>query len=266
MTLYMIGLGLGDEKDITVKGLEAVKKCDKVFLEHYTSILSCSVEDLEEFYGKKIIVASRDLVESESDEILDSNIDVAFLVVGDVFGATTHTDMFLRAKEKGINVEVIHNASIMNVVGATGLELYKFGKTTSVVFDTDGWLPDTPYKVYDMNKANGLHTLFLLDIKVAESSKEDIKKGIHNPQEPRYMTVNQAIEILFKLEEKLGQGLISDDTTMIGLARMGQKTQKIVYAKASEFKNIDMGEPLHSLIIPGNMHFIEEEFLEQYKN
>ena len=28
--LYLIGLGLGDIKDITVKGLEIVKQCDKV--------------------------------------------------------------------------------------------------------------------------------------------------------------------------------------------------------------------------------------------
>lgn len=39
MVLYVIGLGLGDEKDITVRGLEAVRGSAKVVLEHYTSIL-----------------------------------------------------------------------------------------------------------------------------------------------------------------------------------------------------------------------------------
>lgn len=39
MVLYIIGLGLGDEKDITVRGLEAVRGSHKVVLEHYTSIL-----------------------------------------------------------------------------------------------------------------------------------------------------------------------------------------------------------------------------------
>ena len=39
--LYVVGLGLGDEKDITVNGLEAVKKCERVYLEAYTSILAC---------------------------------------------------------------------------------------------------------------------------------------------------------------------------------------------------------------------------------
>lgn len=38
--LYIIGLGLGDEKDITLKGLEAVKKCSQVYMEAYTSLLS----------------------------------------------------------------------------------------------------------------------------------------------------------------------------------------------------------------------------------
>ena len=38
--LYLVGLGLGDAKDITVKGLEIVKSADYVFLEAYTSILS----------------------------------------------------------------------------------------------------------------------------------------------------------------------------------------------------------------------------------
>ena len=63
MTLYFIGLGLWDEKDISLKGLEAVKQCDSVYLESYTSKLNCKVEDLEQLYGKKIILADRDLVE-----------------------------------------------------------------------------------------------------------------------------------------------------------------------------------------------------------
>ena len=45
--LYVVGLGLGDEKDITVNGLEAVKKCERVYLEAYTSILGVPKERLE---------------------------------------------------------------------------------------------------------------------------------------------------------------------------------------------------------------------------
>ena len=96
--LYFIGLGLGDAKDITVKGLEIVKTAKKVFLEHYTSILGCDKAQLEEFYGRELILADRDLVESGAEEILEDAKDdiVAFLVVGDPFGATTHSDLDLR--------------------------------------------------------------------------------------------------------------------------------------------------------------------------
>lgn len=87
--LYVIGLGLGSEKDITVRGLEAVKSCSRVYLESYTSVLlSTPTKDLEAFYGKEVIVADRELVESGSDEILAgaTEINVAFLVVGDPYG------------------------------------------------------------------------------------------------------------------------------------------------------------------------------------
>lgn len=98
--LYLIGLGLGDAKDITVKGLEIVRKCDFVFLESYTSVLiSCSKADLEAFYGREVIVADRELVEQGAEqEILNraKDKDVALLVVGDPFGATTHADLALR--------------------------------------------------------------------------------------------------------------------------------------------------------------------------
>lgn len=44
--LYLVGLGLADETDITVKGLEAVKKAERVYLEAYTSILLVEKEKL----------------------------------------------------------------------------------------------------------------------------------------------------------------------------------------------------------------------------
>ena len=71
MTLYMIGLGLDNEKDITLKGFEAVKKCDYLFLEDYTSKLNVSYEKLEELYGKKIIPANRETVEKKSAIAVD---------------------------------------------------------------------------------------------------------------------------------------------------------------------------------------------------
>jgi diphthine synthase len=88
MVLYIVGLGLGNEKDITLRGLEAVQSCSKVFLENYTSILAnVSVERLSEFYGREVILADRDCVESNAESIYMDAVteNIAFLVVGDPF-------------------------------------------------------------------------------------------------------------------------------------------------------------------------------------
>lgn len=263
----MIGLGLADEKDITLKGLEAVKKCDYLYLESYTSILQCPIQKLEELYEKPIILADRNMVEKNSDEILNKAKahDVAFLVIGDVFSATTHDDLYLRAKKQNIDIKIINNTSIMTAVGQTGLQLYKFGKTTSIVFDTDGWLPDTPYEVLEQNQKNNLHTLFLLDIKTAEPTKEDIKNDKDIPQQPRFMTIKQALEILLKLEEKHKKKLITEDTLVVGVARLGAKDQIIKAGKLKDILHFNFKNPLHSLIIPGKLHFIEEDMLTLFK-
>ena len=98
MVLFIIGLGLGNEKDVTVRGMEAIQACDHIFLEHYTSILSVEKSKLESFYGKPIQIADRDFVEGKADEIYlpAKNGNVAMLVVGDPVCATTHTDIMIR--------------------------------------------------------------------------------------------------------------------------------------------------------------------------
>lgn len=90
------------------------------------------------------------------------NADVALLVVGDPFGATTHTDLVLRAKEKGIKVQVVHNASILNAVGCCGLQLYSFGETVSIPYWTETWQPDSFFQKICNNYKEKLHTLCLL--------------------------------------------------------------------------------------------------------
>ncbi len=248
MTLYMIGLGLNDEKDITLKGLEAIKKCDYLFLEDYTSKLNVSIEKLEKLYEKKIFLASRELVEKRAEEILDKAAEknIGFLVIGDVFSATTHVDLFLRAKEKGIEIKIIHNTSILNAVGVVGLELYKYGKTTSMPYFEPSFKPETPYDVIKQNKEADLHTLLLLDIKKDKN---------------RYMSVNEAITQLLEIEEKRKEKIFSKDIRIVGCARIGSDNQLIKYGKASDLLKYDFGDPLHCIIIPGKLHFMEENML-----
>lgn len=269
--LYVVGLGLSDEYDITLRGLEAVKKCKRIYLESYTSILLVEKESLEKLYGKEIIIADRETVESESDGILaNADVDdVAFLVVGDPFGATTHTDLALRAKALNVPVQVIHNASIMNAAGACGLQLYNFGQTISMVFFTDTWRPDSWYDKIKENSSIGLHTLCLLDIKVKEQSIENMARGRKLYEPPRYMTVSQAAKQLLEIEENRKERAYTSETIGVSLARVGSKEQKLVAGSlaqlATDTADQALGPPLHSLVLVGSrIHPMEAEYIRQF--
>ena len=51
--LIFVGLGLSGTDGMTVKALNALKECDKIYAEFYTSLLiGTKVEELEEVIGK----------------------------------------------------------------------------------------------------------------------------------------------------------------------------------------------------------------------
>nr|CAG4652059.1 EOG090X0AVB [Triops cancriformis] len=264
--LYFIGLGLGDAKDITVRGLEIVKRADKVYLEAYTSILTVGKEALEEFYGREVIVADRDKVEQGADEFIEvaKDHEVAFLVVGDPFGATTHTDLVLRAKQAGVEYQIIHNASILNAVGCTGLQLYNFGETVSIPFWTDDWEPDSFMPRVEANLFRGLHTLCLLDIKVKEQSLENIMRNRPIYEPPRFMTVAQAASQLVKAIEKNNYEYIKKSTLTVGVARVGSPSQQMVADELVKLVDCDLGGPLHCMVVVGKTHPLETDFMKTY--
>ncbi|MDP3728733.1 MAG: diphthine synthase [bacterium] len=234
--LTLIGLGLNDEKDISIKGLEIVKKADIVYLENYTSKLQCSKQSLEKLYGKEIQLVEREVLENATAIISQAAYNtVAILIVGDVFSATTHISLFQEAKQKGIEVKVINNASVLNAIGITGLELYKFGKTTSIPFHES----DTPLKVIKENFK--LHTLCLLDLV---------------PSENKFMESSEAIE-------KLKKSGFDTNTKVVVCAQLGSDNPTIIYTEAKNVKQLNKFP--QCLIVPGDLHFMEKELLEYYK-
>ncbi|MFO7710831.1 MAG: diphthine synthase [Candidatus Woesearchaeota archaeon] len=235
--LYMIGIGLHDPKDITFKGLEAIKKASRVYLEYYTSKYA-DIDELRSFTGKDIILADRDMVESGTESILKDadKIDIAFLVIGDPFAATTHIGLKLEAEEKGIPVNVIHNASVLTAIGITGLELYKFGKVTSIPFGYEE--VTAPLEVCRKNQQLGLHTLFLLDL---------------DPMNDRFMTINEACGYLEPIEPSVA----------IGCAGLGADNPEIVSGTLKELQAHKFFLFPQCLIIPGNLHFMEEDALNR---
>ena len=146
--LTFVGLGLYDEKDISLKGLEEIKKSEKVFAEFYTSkLVGSSIDKIEKTIGKKISVLKREETE-KGDIILDSALKqkTVFLVAGDSMTATTHVDLRIRAVKKGIKTNVIHGSSIINAVpGLLGLQNYKFGRTTTLAYPEKKYFPTSPY-------------------------------------------------------------------------------------------------------------------------
>lgn len=249
MPLYFIGLGLSNEKDITINGLEAVKKCDIVYLENYTSVLNCRKEDLEKFYSKKVILARRSLVEADNNEIIENSKtkNIAFLVAGDPLVATTHIDLFLRAKKEGVKCHVIHNSSIISAVGITGLQAYKFGKTTSIPLENENI--EAPYDSLKGNLSLGLHTLFLLDL---------------IPEEEKFMPINDAIRYLLKVEIRRNEKIFSEKTLCVGCSGIGSENQVIRAGTAKDLLKHNFGRQIHCLIVPGKLHYMEEEALKMY--
>ena len=153
--LYLIGLGLGNEKSMSVYGLETIKKCKKVFLENYTSKLESKNFNFKFIDVNRAFVENFNVLEAKKE-------DIALCIIGDVFGATTHISIYNECKEKNINVEVINNASIITAVGISGLSLYNFGKIASIPFENKN--VKTPVEILENNLKINAHTLFLLDL------------------------------------------------------------------------------------------------------
>ena len=165
-----------------------------------------------------------------------------------------------------MHAEIVHNASVLNAVGTVGLQLYKYGRTASIVFPQKGWTVEAHYDVLTENKKIGLHTLCLLDINIHEPSREDIRKEKPTSfEKARFMTVNEGIQSLLEIESKRTEGAFTEETLCIGCARLGGADMKISVGTAKQLLDVDFGEPLHCLIVPGNLHFMEEEAIELWK-
>lgn len=247
--LVFIGLGLNDEKGISLNGLEEAKAADYVFMENYTSLMpDFNLKRFEALLGKQVHeVSRRDLEEGNGAAILEAakKGKAVFLVPGDPFIATTHVTLRIDAEKQGIKTHIIHGASIISaIISLSGLHNYKFGKTVTVPFPEN--FSETPYNVIAQNKKLGLHTLCLLDLKAAEN---------------QYLSINQAIASLSEVEKKKQEGIAAPDVPVVGVARAGSKNPTLKADYLKDIVNFDFGEPPYTLIFPGDLHFMEVEAL-----
>ena len=77
----------------------------------------------------------------------------------------------------------------------------------------------------------------------------------------RFMSVNTAIEQLLEIEERRQEDAYNGDTMCVGLARVGAAEQTVVAGPMRSLLDVNFGPPLHSLVIAGDLHPIEQEML-----
>ncbi len=225
--LYLIGLGL-NVKGISQQGLEAVNKCEKVYLESYTIDFPYSKEELEKILGKEVVLADREFVENLEVINEAKEIDVALLVYGSPLTATTHITLIQEAKKQHIKVKIIYNASILDAVAETGLQIYKFGKTTSIPdFEAESFI-----EIIKENQSIGAHSLILIDIGM-------------------------------KFENALERLSVIDANKFVVCSSLGTHENKIYYGTLKELETKKVKKPF-CFIVPGKLHFIEEEVLKKY--
>jgi diphthine synthase len=246
MSVAFIGLGLNDERGLTIEGLEEARQANSVFAEFYTNIMpGLDRRKLELLLGKRIVVLSRVQLEDEGGKRIVEAAErgrVAFLVPGDPMIATTHISIRLALAKKEIRSRIIHGPSVTSAVcGATGLQSYKFGK--SVTLPQEPGVPGSLLDTVRDNKARGLHTLMLLDVR-SELSKQ--------------LTIGEAVAKLVVADPSLERWM------GIGVARIGSEDQFVLSAKLGKLQDQDFGGIPHCLVIPGRLHFMEVESLKVF--
>ncbi len=246
--LTFVGLGLYDERSITIAGREAVVNADRVFAEFYTSKLAgADVADLERSHGTDIEVRSRAGVERDPEPILNAATSgrVAFLTAGDPFISTTHTDLRIRAAERGIDTRVIHGVSAGSAAASlTGLQNYRFGKAVTLPFPashgSEG-VPPSVLEAIEANRERDLHTLVYLDIRAADE---------------QFMRADEAAALLAADWQT--------DALGVAVARAGGHDPVVRANRLAALANLELGPPLHLLVVPGDLHHMEAAALSTF--
>jgi diphthine synthase len=250
--LTFVGLGLYDERSITIEGREALAAANRVFAEFYTSRLAgVSMPDLEAYHDVSITVRDRAGTERDPEPVLDAadGNETVFLVAGDPMISTTHVDLRLRAVERDIDTRVVHGTTAQTAASSlSGLQNYRFGKATTLPFAYGSvGVPDSVLETIADNRERGLHTLCYLDIEAASD---------------RYMSASQAADRLADevvTHEAFPDG---DGTIAVAIARAGSPNPLVRADRLAALRMVDLGDPLHLLVLPGDLHHLEARALE----
>jgi diphthine synthase len=259
LALYIVGAGVSAEY-LTLRALKALARASKIYIDTYTSIAPGIDEELFARLAPEaeIVKATRFHLEDEAYRIIEeaSRGDVAILVPGDPLTATTHVAIAVEARKRGIDVVVVPGVSgIQAVIDQTGLQIYRFGRTVTLVYPEEGVKPYTTLEVIRDNRLRGLHTLVLLDLRLDAG---------------RAMTIPEAVEIMLSLEkEMLAKGILEEgfleDSLLVAVARAGLRDSKCVAGKPVEVAAAEYPPPPHSIVVTApKLHPVEEEAISVF--
>ena len=243
--LWFVGLGISGTRSIPIEVVKIIQKADFVYLESFTSpIYKQQEEEIKNIVSGSFKIAKRWLVE-DGQEILKASKSstVVLLSYGDPYIATTHIELRTRAKLEKIETNTIHSASaITSMIGEAGLQFYKVGRIVTIMNEKKSII--TPYTSIFKNLIQGLHSVILLE---------------YNQDENYFLDPKDAISHLLDVEKEQKRNVVNNDTFAIVASRIGFKTQKITSGKFSNLLKVDFGEPPHSIIITGKLHFTESD-------
>jgi len=229
--------------DISLRGLEAAKNADEVYVEFYTSKPATDVDRLSKLLGKEVRILERSDLEENSIEIVRKakEIDIALLIPGDPMIATTHAAIRVQAKQYGVETKIIHSSSIVSAVcGITGLHNYRFGKSATISYPY-GVVSSFPAETVKTNQIMNAHTLLFLDL------------------HPEPMRIGEAISIL----EKSNREML--DLFAVGIARAGSEDCVVKCDKLKNLKEFEFGPPMHVLVVLSpKIHITEFEYLKEF--
>src|SRR5438309_6668526 len=246
--LWFVGLGISGPSGIGLDTLKILKNADIVYCEIFTNpIPQSELLKIKRMVKGEFKTAARWMVEDGKIILKDARKkNVVLLSYGDPYIATTHIELRTRAILEKIKTKTIHAASaITSLVGECGLHYYKVGKPVTMMNEKQS-IPSVYYTIYE-NLIAGSHTIIILK---------------YNKDKKFFLDPKDAFSNLLMAEKEQKRNIVYKSSIAIVASRIGSKNQQIVTGKLSTLKKMDFSKPPHSIIIPGKMHFTENDALK----
>jgi len=247
--LWFIGLGISGADGISSSALKILKTADVVFLENFTSPIGKNeLYKIKKAVKGKFKIAPRWMVEDGKTILSQAKKkNVVLLSYGDPYIATTHIELRARAESEKIRTKTIHAASaITSLIGECGLHYYKIGRPVTIMKEPQS-LTTVYYTIYE-NLIKGNHCILILE---------------YNSDTNFFLEPKEAFLNLLFAEKEQKRNVIDESTYAIVASRVGSN-QSIVAGKISSLINTDFGRPPHTIILPGRMHFTEQDAVKLF--